>query len=78
MDIDYCSCKQVDNKVKIAEAGGIEPLVGLLRVSNIPVAIEAAAALANLAVNGMSLEKNKIKKKREREKAIFLYQIKVD
>ena len=41
-----------DNKRKIATAGGIIGLVRLAGLSNVPVRIEAIAALANLAVNG--------------------------
>lgn len=42
----------VENKVLIAKAGGIPPLVHLADVGGVPVQIEAVAALANLAVNG--------------------------
>jgi hypothetical protein len=41
-----------DNKVTIAGAGAIPPLVTLVKTSPIAVQIEAIAALANLAVNG--------------------------
>jgi hypothetical protein len=42
----------VANKEKIAQAGGIPPLVGLASSKNLGVCVEAVAALANLAVNG--------------------------
>ena len=42
-----------DNKRRIAEAGGIPKLVKLSGSSHITVRIEAVAALANLAVNGI-------------------------
>ena len=41
----------VDNKERIAKAGGIPPLISLASSKHIGVAIEAVAALANLAVN---------------------------
>jgi HEAT repeat protein len=44
-----------ENKAKIAEAGGIPKLVSLAGISAIGVRIEAVAALANLAVNGIAL-----------------------
>ena len=40
------------NKAQIADEGGIPKLVRLATVAQIPVKIEAIAALANLAVNG--------------------------
>ena len=43
------------NKAQIADEGGIPKLVRLATVAQIPVKIEAIAALANLAVNGMML-----------------------
>ena len=43
---------QVDNKERIAKAGGIKPLIDLASSRQIGVAVEAVAALANLAVNG--------------------------
>ena len=42
-----------DNKKRIAEAGGIPGLVALAKTSSLAVKIEAIAAIANLAVNGM-------------------------
>ena len=42
----------VDNKAKIAEEGGIAPLVRLSDSPQVSVKVEAIAALANLAVNG--------------------------
>ncbi len=42
-----------DNKPKIAEAGGIPKLIRLAGTPQIAVRIEAIAALANLAVNGI-------------------------
>lgn len=42
----------VDNKERIAKAGGIKPLIRLASSTHIGVAVEAIAALANLAVNG--------------------------
>lgn len=42
----------VDNKERIAKAGGIKPLIDLASSRQIGVAVEAIAALANLAVNG--------------------------
>jgi HEAT repeat protein len=42
-----------ENKAKIAEAGGIPKLVNLAGITAIGVRIEAVAALANLAVNGI-------------------------
>jgi len=42
----------VDNKERIAKAGGIKPLIALASSKQIGVAVEAIAALANLAVNG--------------------------
>jgi HEAT repeat protein len=41
----------VSNKAKIAQAGGIPPLVQLADSPNMGVSVEAVAALANLAVN---------------------------
>ncbi|KAF1791308.1 Armadillo-type fold [Phytophthora cactorum] len=41
----------VDNKERIAKAGGIKPLIDLASSHQIGVAVEAIAALANLAVN---------------------------
>lgn len=42
----------MDNKERIAKAGGIKPLIALASSKQIGVAVEAIAALANLAVNG--------------------------
>ncbi len=42
-----------DNKVKIAKVGGVPQLVKLAGVGTLGVRVEAVAALANLAVNGM-------------------------
>ena len=42
-----------ENKRKIAAAGGIPKLVRLAGFESVPVRIEAIAALANLAVNGL-------------------------
>ncbi len=44
-----------ENKRKIALAGGIPKLVALAQSPLISIKIEAIAALANLAVNGMYL-----------------------
>ncbi|RLN71017.1 hypothetical protein BBJ28_00013993 [Nothophytophthora sp. Chile5] len=41
----------LDNKERIAKAGGIKPLINLASSHQIGVAVEAIAALANLAVN---------------------------
>jgi hypothetical protein len=41
-----------DNKIKIAEKGGIPKLIHLAKIGKTYVMIEAVAALANLAVNG--------------------------
>lgn len=46
----------VSNKEKIAEVGGIKPLIALAASKNIGVSIEAVAALANLAVNGIVVQ----------------------
>lgn len=43
----------MSNKEKIAECGGIPPLIQLAGSPHIGVAVEAVAALANLAVNGI-------------------------
>lgn len=42
----------VANKERIARAGGIKPLIALASSKQVGVAVEAIAALANLAVNG--------------------------
>lgn len=42
----------VANKERIARAGGIKPLIALSSSKQVGVAVEAIAALANLAVNG--------------------------
>ena len=42
----------VSNKEKIAKCGGIKPLIALAKSKHVGVAVEAVAALANLAVNG--------------------------
>lgn len=42
-----------DNKMKIADCGGIPKLVALAGSKVLGVKIEAIAALANLAVNGI-------------------------
>ena len=44
----------IQNKERIAKGGGIPPLIGLSRSANPSVAVEAIAALANLAVNDMN------------------------
>ena len=41
----------MDNKVTIAEKGGIQPLINLIERSDENVKVEAVAALANPAVN---------------------------
>lgn len=46
----------VANKERIARAGGIKPLIALASSKQVGVAVEAIAALANLAVNGKLLE----------------------
>lgn len=43
-----------DNKIKIAKVGGVPQLVKLAGVGTLGVRVEAVAALANLAVNGIS------------------------